>query len=79
MIEVQEDTSQALQDSSWETVTAYGQASDELDPDIDEEVLDAAKDEAVVLSCHHVARRDYSVAIAVAAVVGCRQYLVSNQ
>ena len=79
MIEVLEGTSQALPHSSWEMVTVCGQASDEQDPGIDEEVPDAAKDEAVVLSCHHAAHKDCSAATVVAVAVECRQYLVSSR
>lgn len=79
MIEVLEDTFLALQGSSWETATVCAQASDELDPDIDEGVLVAATDEAVVLSCHHAARTDCFATTAVAAAVEYQGYLVSSR
>jgi hypothetical protein len=79
VIEVPEDTCQALQSSFWEMVTVCERVSDELDPGIGEEVLDAAKDGAAVLSYHHAARKDYSGATVVAVAVECRQCLVSNR
>lgn len=79
MTEVLEGTSQASQNSSWETVTVCEQASDELDPDIDGVALDAAKDGVAVLSYHHDARKGYSAATVVAVAVECRQCLESNQ